>query len=93
MAKPEIEIDVVLNGAKEAAEGLDQIGETSEKLVSRFQTENEKLGEGLSSITKNVKALGGSFVGLDNTVRNLGKSGAASLASLLPAFAGVAAAV
>lgn len=88
----QVEIDVVLNGAEEASRGLNTIGETSAAMADRFAEGNDKLGEGLGSLVGNVEELGGSFVEFGSTVDRISGQGVKSLASLLPALGGVAAA-
>ena len=88
----QVEIDVVLNGAEEASRGLGKIGETSAAMADRFAEGNEKLGEGLGSLVGNVEELGGSFLEFGSTVDRVSGQGVKSLASLLPALGGVAAA-
>lgn len=88
----QVEIDVVLNGAEEASRGLNTIGETSAAMADRFAEGNDKLGEGLGSLVGNVEELGGSFVEFGSTVDRVSGAGVKSLASLLPALGGVAAA-
>ena len=88
----QVEIDVVLNGAEEASRGLNTIGETSAAMADRFAEGNDKLGEGLGSLVGNVEELGGSFIEFGSTVDRVSGQGVKSLASLLPALGGVAAA-
>lgn len=88
----QVEIDVVLNGAEEASRGLNSIGETSAAMADRFAEGNDKLGEGLGSLVGNVEELGGSFIEFGSTVDRVSGQGVKSLASLLPALGGVAAA-
>ena len=86
----QVEIDVVLSGAEEAKRGLGGIGETAGAMADKFQTENEKLGEGLGNITGNVDDLMGSVGELGSVVSDLGKGGATSFMALIPAIGAVA---
>jgi len=88
----EVKVQVALD-SEQAKEGFQELGETSKKFADRFAVENKKLGEGLGSLTKNVSKLGSSFVNLDSTVKNFGKTSTLGFASLLPAVAGVAGAI
>jgi len=85
----QVEIDVVLSGAEEAKRGLGGIGETAGAMADKFQTENEKLGEGLGNITGNVDDLMGSVGELGSVVTDLGKGGATSFMALVPAIGAV----
>lgn len=84
----QVEVEVVLSGAEEAKKGLGEIGETAGKFAEKFNTENDKLGEGLSSLTDSV---GGAI----DSVKDLGsalQSGSTSMLGLLGPIGAVVAA-
>jgi len=88
----QVEVEVVLSGAEQAKKGLDGIGETAGKMADKFATSNEKLGEGLSSITGNVTDLVGSVKDLSTGMTTLGTSGKAAWLGLIGPIGAVAAA-
>lgn len=88
----EIDIEIVLTGAEQAKKSLGDIGETAGKMADKFQGENEKLGEGLSSLSGSVTSLAGSFKDLRKVMDATGAGGAASLLKFLGPIGAVAAA-
>ena len=88
----QVEVEVVLSGAEQAKKGLDGIGETAGKMADKFATSNEKLGEGLSSITGNVTDLVGSVKDLSTGMTTLGTAGKAAWLGLIGPIGAVAAA-
>lgn len=88
----QVEVEVVLSGAEEAKRGLSSIGETAGSMAERFNSENSKLGEGLSSITDNVGELASSMGEFGAVATSVAKGTGASMMSLLPAVGAVIAA-
>jgi hypothetical protein len=88
----QVEVEVVLSGAEQAQKGLSGIGETAGKMAERFDSENSKLGEGLSSLTDNVGELVGSMGELGAATKSMGSMSTASLMGLVPAVGAVVAA-
>ena len=68
MATNKVFIEVILDGAEQAIDGLSEIGETSKLMAQRFDKENSKLGEGLSDLAGNVKGVITSVKGLGSAV-------------------------
>ena len=89
----QVEIDVVLTGAEEASRGLKGVGETAGKMADRFNDENSKLGEGLSSLTGNVEELVGSVKEFGSVATTVSKSNKMSFLALVPAVGAVAGAL
>src|SRR5210317_1198620 len=89
----QVEIDVVLTGAEEASRGLKGVGETAGKMADRFNDENSKLGEGLSSLTGNVEELVGSVKEFGSIATTVSKSNKMSFLALVPAVGAVAGAL
>jgi uncharacterized protein YsxB (DUF464 family) len=89
----QVEIDVVLTGAEEASRGLNGVGETAGKMADRFNDENSKLGEGLSSLTGNVEELVGSVKEFGSVATTVSKSNKMSFLALVPAVGAVAGAL
>jgi len=71
----QVEVEVVLSGAEQAKKGLQGIGETAGKMADKFTSENEKLGEGLGSLTGNVTELVGSVKDLGSVMTTAGTAG------------------
>jgi len=88
MATNEVFIELVLEGAEKAIDGLSEIGETTKLMAQKFDKENSKLGEGLSSLTGNVKGVITSVKGLGTAV---GATGGSFLSLIGPIGAVVAA--
>jgi hypothetical protein len=89
----QVEIDVVLTGAEEASRGLKGVGETAGKMADRFNDENSKLGEGLSSLTGNVEELVGSVKEFGSVANTVSKANKMSFLALVPAVGAVAGAL
>ena len=92
MADNRVDIEIQLQGAEAAKNGLSSIGESAGKLADSMESTNSHLGEGLGQLTGSVTELGGSFKELGSTIGQVGKTGSAGFALLLPAVGGVIAA-
>ena len=88
----QVEVEVVLEGAEEAKKGLDGIGETAGKMAEKFTSENEKLGEGLGSLTGDVTELVGSVKDLGSSMTTMGSAGKTAWLGLIGPLGAVAAA-
>ena len=83
MATNEVEIEVVLEGARQATKELKGLGEAGRSVAESMRTTNEKLGEGFTSVTNGVDSLVESMEGLSAAVVKSSAESAIGIRSFL----------
>ena len=90
MAETKVEIEVELTGSQKVEKklediegGLEGLGETGSKLVKSLGTTNEKLGEGLESVSSTVGEVSSAFGGLGDAIKQVGEQGPKGFVALL----------